>query len=106
MVKEKEGNEMLTIEKLSDALQDAFFDWDINKHLEELRLLLSVKRRVDFTKDYLMNFNFELEDPCTRDYYQSQYYYHYFERFYDAVTKENTQEEIDDLINQVLEERK
>ena len=99
-------NEMLKIEELSDALDSAFNDWDVTKHIEKLRLLLSVKRRVDFTQDYFLNFNFELEDPCTRDYYQSQYYFHYFKRFYDAVIKENTPEEIEELINLVLEARK
>ena len=100
------GDEMVTLKELFNALDDAFHNWDINKHLKKLRSLLSVKHRVDFTKDYFMSSNFELEDPCTRDYYQSQYYYHYFERFYDAVKKENTPEEIEELINQVLEARK
>ena len=98
-------NEMLNIEELSDALDNAFYDWDIDKHIKKLRSLLSVKHRVDFTKDYFMNFNFELQDECTREYYYSKYYFHYYKRFYDAVIKENTQEEIEDLINQVLKYR-
>lgn len=100
------GDEMVTSKELFNALDDAFHNWDINKHIKKLRSLLSVKHRVDFTKDYFMNSNFELEDPCTRDYYQNQYYFNYFKRFYDAVIKENTPEEIEDLINQVIEERK
>lgn len=98
-------SEILKIEELSDALDSAFNDCDVVKHIEELRLLLSVKRNVDFTQDYFMNFNFELQDPCTRDYYYGKYYFHYFKRFYDAVIKENTQEEIEELINQVLNDR-
>ena len=100
------GDEMVTLKELSNALDNVFHDWDINKHIKKLRSLLSVKHRVDFTKDYFMNFNFERGDECTFEYYRSQYYYHYFKRFYDAVIKENTQEEIDELINQVLNERK
>jgi hypothetical protein len=96
---------MVTLTELSNALSNAFWDWDMNKHLKKLRSLLSVKHRVDFTKDYFIRFNFELDDPCTREYYRSQYYYHYFGRFYDAVIKENTQEEIEELINQILIER-
>lgn len=99
------GDEMVTLKELSNALDNAFNDWDIDKHIKKLRSLLSVKHRVDFTKDYFMNFNFELQDECTRDYYQSQYYFHYFGRFYDAVKKENTQEEIEELINQITEYR-
>lgn len=99
------GDEMVTLKELSNALDNAFNDWDVNKHIKKLRSLLSVKHRVDFTKDYFMNFNFELEDECTKEYYYNQYYFHYFKRFYDAVIKENTPEEIEDLINQVLKER-
>jgi len=99
------GDEMVTLKELSNSLDNAFNDWDINKHIKKLRLLLSVKHRVDFTKDYFIRFNFELEDECTREYYRSQYYFYYFGRFYDAVIKDNTQEEIDDLINQVLSQR-
>jgi hypothetical protein len=99
------GDEMVTLKELSNALQDAFWDWDINKHIKKLRSLLAVKHRVDFTKDYFMNFNFEIECVETRDYYEGQYYYHCFKRFYDAVIKENTQEEIEELISQVLSER-
>jgi hypothetical protein len=99
------GDEMVTLNELSNALSNAFWDWNMNKHLKKLRSLLSVKHRVDFTKDYFIRFNFELDDECTREYYRSQYYYHYFGRFYDAVIKENTQEEIEELINQILIER-
>lgn len=99
------GDEMVTLKELSNALDNAFNDWDINKHIKKLRSLLAVKHRVDFTKDYFIRFNFELEDECTREYYRSQYYYHYFGRFYDSVIKDNTQEEIEDLINQVLSQR-
>ena len=98
-------NEMLNIKELSDSLDSAFNDWDINKHIKKLRSLLSVKHRLDFTKDYFIRFNFEIDDECTREYYYSQYYFHYYKRFYDAVIKENTQEEIEDLINQVLSQR-
>ena len=100
------GDEMVTLKELSNALDDAFHGWDIGKHIKKLRSLLSVKHRADFTKDYFMNFNFELQDECTREYYYSQYYYHYYKRFYDSVIKENTPEEIEELINQVLEARK
>lgn len=100
------GDEMVTLKELSNALDNAFHDWDITKHIKKLRSLLSVKHRVDFTKDYFMNFNFDLSYGEIIEYYESKYYFHYFKRFYDAVIKENTQEEIDDLINQVLEERK
>jgi hypothetical protein len=99
------GDEMVTLKELSNALDNAFNDWDINKHIKKLRSLLSVKHRVDFTKDYFIRFNFELDDECTREYYRSQYYFHYFGRFYDAVIKDNTQEEIEDLINQLLSQR-
>lgn len=99
------GDEMVTLKELSNALDNAFHNWDINKHIKKLRSLLSVKHRVNFTKDNFLNFSFELEDACTREYYKSQYYYYYYERFYDAVTKDNTQEEIDDLINQILKYR-
>lgn len=99
------GDEMVTLKELSNALDDAFHNWDINKYVKKLRSLLSVKHRADFTQDYFLNFNFELEDPCTREYYYSQYYFHYFKRFYDAVIKDNTKEEIEDLINQVLKYR-
>ena len=99
------GDEMVTLKELSNALDNAFNDWDINKHIKKLRSLLSVKHRLDFTKDYFIRFNFEIDDECTREYYYSQYYFHYYKRFYDAVIKENTQEEIEDLINQVLSQR-
>ena len=99
------GDEMVTLKELSNALDNAFNDWDINKHLKKLRSLLSVKHRVDFTKDYFMNFNFDLSYGEIKEYYESKYYYHYFGRFYDAVIKDNTQEEIEDLINQVLSQR-
>ena len=106
MVKEKQECELITLKDLYDALDSAFNDWDVDKHIEKLRQLLSVKRIVDFTKSDLLNYEFELQDECTRDYYQNQYYFGYFKRFYDAVIKENTPEEIEDLINQVLNERK
>jgi hypothetical protein len=99
------GDEMVTLKELSNALDNAFNGWDINKHLKKLRSLLSVKHRVDFTKDYFMNFNFDLSYGEIKEYYESKYYFHYFSRFYDAVIKENTQEEIDDLINQLLSQR-
>ena len=99
------GDEMVTLKELSNALDNAFHDWDIDKHIKKLRSLLSVKHRVDFTKDYFMNFNFDLSYGEIIEYYYSKYYFHYYKRFYDAVIKENTQEEIEDLINQVLKYR-
>ena len=99
------GDEMATLKELSNALDDAFHGWDIDKHIKKLRSLLSVKHRVDFTKDYFINFNFDLSYCEIREYYYSKYYFHYYKRFYDAVIKENTQEEIEDLINQVLKYR-
>ena len=105
MVKEKQECELITLKQLSNALDDAFHGFDIDKHIKKLRSLLSVKHRLDFTKDYFIRFNFEIDDECTREYYYSKYYFHYYKRFYDAVIKENTQEEIEDLINQVLSQR-
>lgn len=99
------GDEMVTLKELSNALDNAFHDWDIDKHIKKLRSLLSVKHRVDFTKDYFMNFNFDLSYGEIIEYYYSKYYFHYYKRFYDAVTKENTPEEIEELINQVLKYR-
>ena len=105
MVKEKQECELITLKDLYDALDSAFNDWDVEKHIEKLRQLLSVKRIVDFTKSDLLNYEFEIQDECTREYYKSQYYFHYFQRFYDALIKENTQEEIDNLINKITEYR-
>jgi len=99
------GDEMVTLRELSNALESAFFDWDINKHIKKLRSLLSTKHRVDFTQDYFINFNFDLSHAEIREHYYSKYYFHYYKRFYDAVIKDNTPEEVEDLINQVLNNR-
>jgi hypothetical protein len=99
------GDEMVTLKELSNSLCNAFFDWDINKHIKKLKSLLSVKHRADFSKEYFINFNFDLSSAELRDYYQDMYYFNYYHRFYDAVIKENTQEEIDQLINELIKYR-
>ena len=104
-MKEKEVNELLTLKELSDDLDNAFFDWDVDNHIEKLRSLLSVKHKVDFSKEYFINFNFDLSSAELREYYYSQFYIHYCNRFYDSVIKDNSQNEVNELINQIIEYR-
>lgn len=99
------GDEMVTLRELSNSLNNAFFDWNINKHIKKLRSFISIKHRVDFDKDYFINYNFDLSSSELVDYYEGQYHFHYYKKFYDSVIKENTQEEIDDLIFRIVDYR-
>lgn len=99
------GDEMVTLRELSNALDNAFFDWDINKHIKKLKSLVSVKHRVDFSKEYFINFNFDLSSAELVDYYQGMYHFNYYHRFYDAVIKDNSEDEVNELINQIIEHR-
>jgi hypothetical protein len=93
------GDEMITLKQLSNALQNVFFHWDTKKHISRLKSFLEMKPRIDFDKRTFLQANFELEDESTLEYHKTQFCFHYFGWFYDAlIDRNNNQTLIDKLI--------